>query len=196
MSGQPKPARTERRKLVTDMLTADATRSNRSIARACGCSHELVRIVRGELEQAGNLTPRSAPNPATRQNGNVNLIRTDGQSSGNLQHGAYSTLRLASLRSDGETWARTRWPWLDDTRVALIADLGGRIELARTFVDEKGLLRHRGRGTLFPIAEALHKWETHLSTEIKALDAEGRERKQVNPADALHAHLAEIEAGR
>ncbi len=187
--------RTEKAERCCELLRVDVSMSDREIARRAGATHTTVAVYRRQLESTGDIPPRPSAPAESRQLANGNLTRTlPGQSSAALRHGLRSPLKLAPLRAEGEAWARARWPSLDETRAKLVGDLAARVELARRFTDEKGILRHKGKGVLYPIVTELDRWERRLSDEIKELDAEALQLGRVDPAARLEAHLATITA--
>lgn len=197
MSARKATSRSERRQMVERMLVEDPDRSNRSISRAVGCSHELVRIVRGELESAGRIDPRNCRSNLAEQPHGGRLTQTvAGSPSAAMTHGATSPTRLAPLRLEGERFARQRWPWLDDARVALVSDLMARTELARRWLEDRGTVVSNRHGRVFPVAVQLDAWSRRLDEMLVRLDAEHRERGRVDPTAALEAHVAEIAAAR
>src|SRR5256885_14290553 len=87
------------RERVRELLRADATRSNRSIAAELGCSHVTVGRVRGQL--AGQDVHRDEPDrrAAANHRGSENLIEPAGPGNDRAtKHGAYSEARVAPIR--------------------------------------------------------------------------------------------------
>lgn len=181
----------ERRELIRNMILADPQRSDRSIARGVGTTHPTVGSVRRELISAGMVDRATNQANLVKQAHGGKLAR-GGQSA--TTHGCYSESRLAPLRAKHAAWALERWPHLDAMRADLVASLAARIQLAREWTDQRGIVRNR-RGDTFSIVDRLHTWERQLAEWHKELDAEAKERKEKFDPDAELARIvAEVEA--
>jgi len=99
-----------------------------------------------------------------------------------LQHGAQSKVLLAPLKAEAARWARDRWPWLDDTRLALIATLAARIRRVEMWCDENDIIAARNRHTIRcqPVVAECDRWEARLEVLIRQLDVEGLARRQAD----------------
>jgi hypothetical protein len=116
-----------------------------------------------------------SPDPVKRQRQLANLRpRSDAR----LTHGTNSQVVLAPLRKQADDWALDRWPWLDDTRRALVADLAARIRRVEIWADENDILFRRGTRSVraHPIVDSADRWQARLDGLIRQLDAEQRER--------------------
>jgi hypothetical protein len=188
-------SRSERREFIANALTTDASRSDRGIARALGVAHSTVGGVRAELERAGRIQPRSDRPAAASQDVAANLVRTlPGEPGGALKHGADSSLRLAPLRMRLEASLREEFPAIDARRLFLAADLFARIEMARTWLDDRGGVVRNRHGDMFPVVASLESWSRRAETLLRDLRREERERGDVDPHTRLAAIVAELGA--
>jgi hypothetical protein len=171
----------------TDRLPPARSRSLRSIARACGYgSHAPVLDLERELIQAGQIHPRTnRPGTVTQgQSGpNANLVRArPGMPSAATTHGTNSETFLAPLRSRLTVELHDDFPWLDDRRLALLADLLARIELGSRWLDAKGTVVRNRSGDAYPIAMLVEKWSARADALLRELHAE-KARRQAADAD-------------
>jgi DNA-binding Lrp family transcriptional regulator len=180
-----------RQALIARLLTEDPERSDNSIARAVGCHHSTVGNHRRRLEAAGTISPRASRPAAATQPEHPSLTRTlPGTPGGALKAGIESEATMTPLRIEAEDWARDRWPWLDETRTKLIADLAAKVEAERQWREEHGLLRNRRHGIVWPVVADGERWARRLAEEIRLLDTEARERERADPALTLDGYLA------
>jgi hypothetical protein len=186
-------SRSARRAAIEALLTTDPDLSNASVARSSASDGKTVAKVRAELEREGAIRPRTRTLVPQRHGGS--LLGAEAANDRATRHGCDSDARLAPLRVEGERFARDRWPWLDPARTALVADLSARVELARRWVEARGLIRNRV-GDVFPVVDRLERWSARLEGLIVRLDAEARERERVDPAHELDAVVAEIVQSR
>lgn len=106
-----------------------------------------------------------------------------------LKHGATGELALAPVRSDMDVELARDYPSLDDRRRALLADRLARIALARTWLDDRGVVRD-DEGRVFDVVDRLEKWSNRVEQLIAELEAEARAAATADPVVRL------IEAGR
>jgi hypothetical protein len=104
-----------------------------------------------------------------------NLEKSNGRPPG---HGLTSKRVMRPYREAAEAWARSRWPWLDDTRVHLVTGPAARVARVRDWEDQNDIVLGRpGRATRAQqIVVDADRWEARLLVLIKELDAEARER--------------------
>jgi len=76
---------------------------------------------------------------------------------GAVTHGTTSERKLAPLRDHHRGELMRRFPQLDEHRLSLLADLLARCELARDFIDVRGLMRNTREPHL--VLELLSRWE-------------------------------------
>ena len=76
---------------------------------------------------------------------------------GAVTHGATSERKLAPLRDRHRDELMRRFPQLDEQRLSLLADLLARCDLARDFIDVRGLMRNTREP--HPVLELLSRWE-------------------------------------
>jgi hypothetical protein len=124
-----------------------------------------------------------------RQLGNM---QQPGQPSNALVHGVHADHKLAPLRREALEWSRERWPWLDDTRRALVADLAARIRRVEIWADGADILLRRKTGVhVHPVVADADRWQARLESLIERLDAEQRERA-AGRGETLESVLAEL----
>lgn len=185
------------RERIVELIEADPSRSARSIAMEVGCStHTVIRQRDLRVQSHGENGTGEDVQSCSRPNaGRLNLVSPAGPGNDRAtKHGVDSEIRLAPLRVEGERWARGRWPWLDDARVALVADLMARTELARRWIEAQGTVVRNKAGEVYPVVDRLERWSARLDDLIGRLDRETAERDKVNPIAELAAIAAEVEA--
>ena len=115
---------------------------------------------------------------AVRQHGpNCECQRCQGWQTGNqaaVTHGARSELRLAPVRSEMDVELAADFPHLDDRRRALLADRLARIALARTWLDDRGVVRD-DEGRVFDVADKVEKWSNRAEALLAELERERRD---------------------
>jgi hypothetical protein len=174
------------------MLAEDRTRSDRSIARAVGVSHTHIAEVRRVLESAGTLPPRPCrPELATQPGGNLQRQTPDGELLAE-KHGAYSERRVAPLRERYLGELRVEFPNASERRLVIQAHRLGQLELLGRFTDERGVIRSRRHGNVFPATTLGEKIATAYLAEHDRLEQQERER--AGGGSGRHLTLAEIEA--
>ncbi|MGC2375375.1 MAG: hypothetical protein WA484_16030 [Solirubrobacteraceae bacterium] len=184
--------RAERRALVERMLVEDQTRSDRSIARAAGVSHTHIAEVRRALESAGTLPPRPFQSKlATQPGGNLQRQTPDGEAIAET-HGAYSERRVGPLRERYLGELRVEFPNASERRLVIQAHRLGQLELLGRFTDERGVIRSRRHGNVFPATTLGEKIATAYLAEHDRL--EQREREHAGGGAGRRLTLAEIEA--
>jgi hypothetical protein len=137
-----------------------------------------------------------SPDPVKRQRQLANLRpRSDAR----LTHGAHSQVVLAPLRAEAEAWARRRWPWLDDTRVHVVAGIAAKVERIGQWEDENDVIHRRGQRAVrvHPVVESGVAWARHLEALVSKYDAEAEARRAADvDAEVEAAWQAELEEGR
>jgi hypothetical protein len=132
----------------------------------------------------------AAKTPEGRQRQLGNMQRP-GQPSNALVHGVHSEYKLGPLRREALDWSRERWPWLDDTRRALVADLAARIRRVELWADGADILLKRKTGvSAHPVVADADRWQARLDSLIERLDGEQRER--ADRPEGLHAYLERV----
>lgn len=143
--------------------------SYREIAKRARCSLATV---------AADLAP-AEPGPPPAPAGNDRA----------MTHGATAEKRLAPIRDEMAVTLRERWPWLDEIRLALLADRMARFESARRWLDEQpgGVVRDE-KGDVFPIVDRSEKWANRIEALVADLEQEHRVRQA--QAGGVDAYLA------
>jgi hypothetical protein len=121
--------------------------------------------------QLANLTPRSA-----------------------VKHGAYSPELLAPERERilGELLAS--FPNVRRDRLELLAAQRARIVLLQAYVEARGIIAHKGRGSTFPAVDRLQREESAYRVELSKIEDLHREAGATRPGDSLAAIIAEYAA--
>jgi hypothetical protein len=90
-------------------------------------------------------TPKYASKDPAKRAAQLKNLNRNGRP---LIHGLGCERIMVPLRQQAEQWAWDRWPWLDATRVALVADLAARVQRVREWTDSNDILVGRsGRST-------------------------------------------------
>jgi hypothetical protein len=92
---------------------------------------------------------------------------------GRVKHGASSERQLEPLREKHRRELLDRFPTIDEYRLSLLCDLLARIDLARQFVDEHGLMRSTREP--HPLLQLLERWEKRAWAMLSALQPVSRE---------------------
>jgi hypothetical protein len=180
--------RAERRALVERLLIEDHTRSDRSMARAAGVSHTYIGEVRRKLESAGTLPPRPCRSDlATQDGGNLRRQTPDGESIAET-HGAYSERRVGPLRERYLAELKVEFPRASERRLVIQAHRLGQLELLGRFTDERGVIRSRRHGNVFPAATLGERIAAAYLAEHDRLEQQGG-----GGGGGRHQTLAEIE---
>jgi hypothetical protein len=126
-------------------------------------------------------TPRSAPPPAPAGNQRA------------VTHGATSELRLAPLREQHRNALRRDYAFLDDRRLALLADVLARVDSATCYLDAAGgVIGDEQRLDAWPVVDKLDRWASRAWEMLRQIEEE-RKSRSASPHHALEAHLASIE---
>jgi hypothetical protein len=99
---------------------------------------------------------------------------------------------LGPLVREAEVWSRDRWPWLDETRLALVAVLAARVRRVELWCEQNDVVFHprHQRASVHPIIDSCDRWEARLAVMIEKLDKEANERRGSDPL-SLEAVVAE-----
>ncbi len=106
-----------------------------------------------------------------------------------LKHGATSEQKLAPLRERHREQLREEFPELDERVLAMLASRLAKIELAETFLDERGVIKDED-GDVYPVADRVEKWSRRAEDLLRAAGIERRDHASVDVAVAL-AELSE-----
>jgi hypothetical protein len=168
----------ERRKRVAEAIAEG--RSMRSIAREERVDHKTILRDRDWLEKHADLQ-RPAPAGAAGP-GNTRGVK----------HGATSAQLLAPLIADHAAALRHDFPWLDDRRLAILADRLARIDQASAWVVAQGGVVKDELGRTYDIVDRLEKWSNRAEQILAELHAEDRERAAHAQRTGLASVVAEI----
>jgi hypothetical protein len=182
----PRKGKLERqRERVRELLRADPSRSNRSIAAEVGCSHHTVGRTRELLPAVlpASDGPGSGPHP-----GSGNLIAPGPGNDRAVTHGAYSEARRRPLEDEHRERLRAEFPEARDDLINAAARRCAMIDLFSAWIAEHGPVR--GRGDVVAAARELRMLLTDHERALAALDA----LRQPAPGAALAAELAKSRA--
>jgi hypothetical protein len=192
-----------RRERVRELLRADASRSNRSIAAEVRCSHMTVGRLRAEM--AGQVASSGEPASAAggQHPGSENLQPAGAGNERAVTHGGYSELRRRPLEDEHRARLAAEFPNalaspggndlvnLAARRLA-IADL-----MAAWVLGEQGPIFARGREVQVsaPTRELRVLMDGHERAVLALAELEVKASGAgASPRAALDAHLAEIVA--
>jgi len=132
------------------------------------------------------------PQKRERQLANLRRGHVPSESEGRSPKSRPAPVALGPLTVEARAWAADRWPWLDDTRLALIAVLAARVRRVELWAQRNDVIFHprKERASVHPIIDSCDKWEARLATMIEKLDREARERRREDPL-SLEAIVAE-----
>ena len=99
-----------------------------------------------------------------------------------LKHGAYSPQTLRPERERVLDELLASFPGVRRDRLELLAGQRARITLLTAYVEERGLITHRVRGTSPPAVSLLRQEEAAYRAELSRIEDLARERR---PWDAL-----------
>lgn len=109
-----------------------------------------------------------------------------------LKHGATSEQRIAPLREKHSDALRRDFDWLDDRRLALLADRLARIESGSAWLAGQGGVVRGDAGEVFPVVDRIEKWSSTAERVLAELWSEDRHRGSASPD--VTAYLAALPA--
>jgi hypothetical protein len=153
------------------------------------CTAGGIVIIRGATRPNAIDRPaeREMPlsqNPEQRSNQLANL-----RSSAALTHGAHSSAVLAPLREQYAVELGRAFPSASSGEIGLLAHLQAQLSVLGDWMDRRGLLANRQRGTVFPAVQLHERIAAAFERQYAAL----LEREQATAEDP-HALYREIEA--
>lgn len=131
-----------------------------------------AKTAEGVRRQTGNLRPTAA-----------------------VKHGAYSAEKLKPERERVLSELLTSFPSVRRDRLELAAAQRARIVLLQAYVDERGLITHRGRGSSPPAVALLRQEEAGYRAELSKIEDLAREAR-ADPAEAARRRVEQIVAQR
>lgn len=144
-----------RRLAVHRMRTEEPSLSIREIAQRLGVPKSTVeRDLKADQPEIGP-PPTGAAEP-----GNQRALKS----------GAFSDRQLAPIRQQAEEYARSRWPWVSDTDIALYARMAARVELLGEYELEHGVVKDPVRGEVFATSTQLGQFEARLDRLVRRFD--------------------------
>lgn len=105
---------------------------------------------------------------------------------GAVKHGATSEGKLAPLREQHRATLLERFPWLDEYRLSLLADLLARCDLAREYLDAHGLMRNMRQP--HALLEPLARWERRAWEMLRDV----RPPQQQEPPERLRETIPDM----
>jgi hypothetical protein len=109
-----------------------------------------------------------------------------------VKHGATSEAKVRPLREQYLAELRQEFPNASERRLLIQAHRLGQLELLGIFADERGVIRHRRRGDVFPAAALAERIATSYLAEHDRLEQQEREAGASNghSLGAIEAELA------
>ncbi len=109
-----------------------------------------------------------------------------------IKHGAYSAAVLGPERERvlGELVAS--FPSVRRDRLEILAAQRARITLLQAYVEARGVIAHKGRGSTFPAVDRLQREETAYRAELTRIEDLHAAAGDGLPGDALAAIVAEL----
>jgi hypothetical protein len=95
-----------------------------------------------------------------------------------VTHGATSEVRLKPLREKHAVELRRDYPWVDDRRLAVLADAAARFESAATFLDATGRVVKDASLNVWPVSDRMDRWGVRLWQMLSDLEAEGKANRK------------------
>jgi transposase-like protein len=156
-------------------------RTQREIASQLGIAK--TSVVR-DLKATAPARPKATGVPPAPPEGNTY----------SLTHGVDSERKLAPLREAHAQALRRDYDFLDDRRLALLADRLARADAARAWLDLQGGVVRDHKGEVFPVVDRLEKWVTQAEKAIGELEAEKRKAaKPQSPLAVMQGTAQEVE---
>jgi hypothetical protein len=140
------------------------------------------------VSRKARLVPLSQ-DPEKRANQLANLKTTSA-----IKHGARSEERVRPLRERHVAELAKAFPSATELEVAIQAHRLAQLDLLGAFMDERGVIRHKRRGEVFPAAGLMEKIATSFERQ-QAILLERERTKGAPPAQALESILAELTSG-
>jgi hypothetical protein len=110
-------------------------------------------------------------------------------------HGAQSEVRVRPLRERYLAELAVTYPNATDHELVIQAQRLAQLELLGAFLDERGVIRHRRRGDVFPAASLAEKIASAYERQAAVLAERERQHGKSSPHDALRAIVAELTEG-
>ena len=110
-------------------------------------------------------------------------------------HGAKSETQIRPLRERYVAELRAEFPNASERRLIIQAHRLAQLELLGAFTDDRGVIRHKRRGDVFPAAALAEKVASAYLAEHERLEAAERAAALVDGTRSLEQVIAEIESG-
>jgi hypothetical protein len=88
------------------------------------------------------------------------------------KHGIGSERKMAPVREQHAVAMRQRFPKLDDVRLAFLADVLARIDLASAWIDEQGGVVRDKKGEIYNVVAQMDKWQARAAKMLADFEAE------------------------
>lgn len=102
-------------------------------------------------------------------------------------HGAYSAAALEPARERHQTNLVKTFPHALPTEIAILAERLAQLELLGSFLDERGVIAHRRRGTVVPAAAFAEKLAAAAERQLAVLLARENDSRTGSQLDTLAA---------
>lgn len=179
------------RERIRALVDAEPSRSSRSIALEVGCGvNTVIRarngMVRETVEGGTGNGKVAAAHP-----GGENLVEPAGPGNSRaVSHGAWSEGLVAPRRERLLGELRVEFPGASERRLIVQAHRLAQLELLGEFADERGVIRSRRTGDVFPAAQLAERIASAFLSEQDRLEAQ----RDAKGGDRPRQTLAEIEA--
>jgi hypothetical protein len=110
-------------------------------------------------------------------------------------HGAYSAAVIRPARERYLAELAEAFPSASAAEVAIQAQRLAQLEQLGAYMDERGVIRHKRRGDVFPAAALAEKLAAAYERQASILAQRERDRGGASPHDQLAKVVAELTAG-
>jgi hypothetical protein len=110
-------------------------------------------------------------------------------------HKVYSKAAIRPIRERLVAELAEAFPNATAAEIATQAMRMAQLELAGAYLDERGIVQHQRRGTIYPVAQFAASLSVQFEKQHALLMARERDLGQPSPHAALEAHLASLGNG-
>lgn len=133
--------------------------------------------------------------PASKDPAKAAIQRANLRQNAAETHGAYSPVTIRPARERYAAELAAAFPNASSAEVAIQAQRLAQLEQLGAYLDERGVIRHKRRGDVYPAASLAEKLATAYERQAAMLAQRERDAGAKSPHDAMAAIMAELAAG-